>query len=86
MPVVQAYNRQEAERARVHREGRTWTRANLRQALLDGAYRSVSGFVETLCVLLIMGIGAWQIFAGRLTIGGILAFAAYVGHLHPHLE
>ncbi|MFF3459635.1 ABC transporter ATP-binding protein [Streptomyces sp. NPDC002730] len=86
MPVVQAYNRQEAERARVHREGRTWMRANLRQALLDGAYRPLSGFVETLCVLLVMGIGAWQISAGRLTIGGLLAFSAYVGHLYPQLE
>ncbi|WP_217514881.1 ABC transporter ATP-binding protein [Streptomyces lunaelactis] len=86
MPVVQAYNRQEAEHARVHREGRTWMRANLRQALLDGAYRPLSGFVETFSVLLIMGIGAWQISADRLTIGGLLAFSAYIGRVYPQLE
>ncbi|WP_406311580.1 ABC transporter ATP-binding protein/permease [Streptosporangium sp. NBC_01639] len=84
--LVQAYNRQEAEARRLHGEGRTWLRANLRQAGLSGLYGPVVQVIETVCMLVIIGFGAWEIAAGRLTIGGLLAFAAYLAYLYPAVQ
>ncbi|MFJ9711925.1 ABC transporter ATP-binding protein [Streptomyces sp. NPDC101234] len=86
MPVVQAYSRQEAERAKVHREGRHWMRAGLRQIRLSSVYGPLGELLETISVLTVIGAGAWQISAHHLSVGGLLAFAAYLGYLHPRLQ
>ncbi|MEV0975095.1 ABC transporter ATP-binding protein [Microtetraspora glauca] len=84
--LVQAYNRQDAEAARLHREGRTWLLANVAQARLSALYGPAAQIVETLCLLVIIGVGAWEIASGRLTIGGLLAFAAYLAYLYPTFQ
>ncbi|MED7923621.1 ABC transporter ATP-binding protein [Nonomuraea sp. LP-02] len=85
-PLVQAYNRQRDEARRLHREGRTWLRANLSQAWLSGLYGPVVQVIETVCLIIVLGVGAWEIAAGRLTIGGLLAFAAYLALLYPAVQ
>ncbi|MEU9456704.1 ABC transporter ATP-binding protein [Streptomyces sp. NPDC048277] len=86
MPVVQAYNQQLTQSAKVHREGRVWMQAGLKQARLSSVYGPLGEFIETLTVLAVLGGGTWQISEGRLTVGGLLAFAAYIGYLYPHLQ
>ncbi|TDE58427.1 ABC transporter ATP-binding protein [Nonomuraea mesophila] len=85
-PLVQAYNRQGAESRRLHREGRNWLRANMAQAWLSGLYGPAVQVIETICLIVILGFGAWEIAAGRLTIGGLLAFAAYLAMLYPAVQ
>ncbi|TDD33281.1 ABC transporter ATP-binding protein [Nonomuraea terrae] len=85
-PLVQAYNRQEAESGRLHTEGRGWLRANMTQAWLSGVYGPSVQVIETLCLIVILGVGAWEIASGRLTIGGLLAFAAYLAMLYPAVQ
>ncbi len=84
--LVQAYNRQEAEADRLHAEGHTWLRANVAQARLSALYGPVVQVIETICLLVVIGFGAWEIAAGRLTIGGLLAFAAYLAYLYPAVQ
>ncbi|SDH38613.1 ATP-binding cassette, subfamily B [Sinosporangium album] len=84
--LVQSYNRQAAEAVRLHRVGRTWMRAKLSEARLAVAYGPVVQVLETLCLLTIIGVGAWEITQGRLTIGGLIAFAAYLGYLYPTIQ
>ncbi|MFJ3776815.1 ABC transporter ATP-binding protein [Streptomyces sp. NPDC090075] len=86
MPLVQAYGRQQAERAKVHREGRHWMRAGLRQIRLSSVYGPLGELLETVSVLTVIGAGAWQISVHHLSVGGLLAFAAYLGYLHPRLQ
>lgn len=86
MPLVQAYGRQQAERRKVHREGRDWMRAGLRQIRLSSVYGPAGELLETLMVLAVIGAGAWQISEHHLTVGGLLSFAAYLGYLHPKLQ
>ncbi|MFJ5030304.1 ABC transporter ATP-binding protein [Streptomyces sp. NPDC088560] len=86
MPLVQAYGRQQAERGKVHREGRNWMRAGLRQILLSSVYGPMGELVETVSVLAVIGAGAWQISEHHLSVGGLLAFAAFLGYLHPKLQ
>ncbi|MFC5828602.1 ABC transporter ATP-binding protein [Nonomuraea insulae] len=85
-PLVQAYNRQGAESRRLHGEGRGWLRANMAQAWLAGLYSPVMQVIETVCLIVILGFGAWEIAAGRLTLGGLLSFAAYLALLYPAVQ
>ncbi|WP_236051035.1 ABC transporter ATP-binding protein [Nonomuraea cypriaca] len=85
-PLVQAYNRQPAESRRLHAEGWTWLRANMSQAWLSGLYGPAVQVIETVCLIVILGFGAWEIAAGRLTIGGLLSFAAYLAMLYPAVQ
>jgi ATP-binding cassette subfamily B protein len=84
--LVQACNRQETEATRLHAEGRTWLRAKMAQARLAALYEPAVQIFETICLLVILGVGAWQIVEGRLTIGGLLAFAAYLAYLYPIVQ
>ncbi|WP_327107528.1 ABC transporter ATP-binding protein [Nonomuraea glycinis] len=84
--LVQAYNRQQSESQRLHRTGLGWLRANLTQAWLSGLYGPAVRVLETCCLIVVLGFGAWEIAAGRLTIGGLLAFAAYLAMLYPAVQ
>ncbi|WP_235030864.1 ABC transporter ATP-binding protein [Nonomuraea solani] len=85
-PLVQAYNGQGAESRRLHREGRGWLRANMAQAWLSGLYGPAVQLIETVCLIVVLGFGAWEIAAGRLTLGGLLSFAAYLALLYPAVQ
>ncbi|MBB4920668.1 ABC transporter ATP-binding protein [Streptosporangium saharense] len=84
--LVQAFNRQGTEARRLHTQGSAWMRANVAQARLSALYGPVVQVIETVCLLVVLGLGAWEIVAGRLTIGGLLAFAAYLAYLYPAVQ
>ncbi|MGX1270876.1 ABC transporter ATP-binding protein [Streptomyces phaeoluteigriseus] len=81
--LTQAYNRQGDEARRLDREARAWMRASVRGARLSEMYEQFVEVVETLCVLTVIGLGVWEISADRMTLGRLLAFAAFVGYLYP---
>ncbi|MFJ8107585.1 ABC transporter ATP-binding protein [Streptomyces sp. NPDC096132] len=81
--LTQAYNRRADEERRLDREARAWMRASVRGARLSEMYEQFVEVVETLCVLSVIGLGVWEISAGRMTLGTLLAFAAFVGYLYP---
>ncbi|MGN5381946.1 ABC transporter ATP-binding protein [Streptomyces lasalocidi] len=70
----------------MHREGRNWMRAGLRQIRLSSVYGPTGELVETVSVLAVIGAGAWQISEHHLSVGGLLSFAAFLGYLHPKLQ
>ncbi|WP_413758332.1 ABC transporter ATP-binding protein [Streptomyces sp. MMBL 11-3] len=81
--LTQAYNRRSAEEERLDREARAWLRASVRGARASELYEQAVEVVETLCVLTVIGLGAWEIAQGRMTLGQLLAFAAFLGYLYP---
>lgn len=81
--LTQAYNRRADEERRLDREARAWMRASVRGARLSEMYEQFVEVVETLCVLAVIGLGVWEISAGRMTLGTLLAFAAFIGYLYP---
>ncbi|MFD5265180.1 ABC transporter ATP-binding protein [Streptomyces sp. NPDC058335] len=81
--LTQAYNRQGDEAQRLDREARAWMKASVRGARLSEMYEQFVEVVETLCVLTVIGLGVWEISAGRMTLGQLLAFAAFIGYLYP---
>ncbi|MFC1439172.1 ABC transporter ATP-binding protein [Streptacidiphilus sp. N1-10] len=86
MTLVQAYNRQDTQGAKVHRESVAWMGAVIRQYRLSYAYGPLATLVETVCLLSVIVAGAWEIASGRLTLGGLLAFSAYLGYLYPQIQ
>jgi ATP-binding cassette subfamily B protein len=84
--LVQAYNRQETEERRLHREGNTWLRAKMSETRLSALYEPIVQVVETFCVLVVLGMGAWDLSHDRITLGGLLSFAAYIGYLYPPIQ
>ncbi|MET7847581.1 ABC transporter ATP-binding protein [Streptomyces avermitilis] len=84
--LTQAYNRRAAEEKRLDREARAWMRASVRGARASEMYEQVVEVVETLCVLAVIGLGAWEISQGRMTLGQLLAFAAFLGYLYPPIR
>ncbi|MFI6037838.1 ABC transporter ATP-binding protein [Streptomyces sp. NPDC051315] len=81
--LTQAYNRRRDEERRLDKEARAWMRASVRGARLIEMYEQFVEVVETLCVLAVIGLGVWEISAGRMTLGALLAFAAFIGYLYP---
>ncbi|MFG2397747.1 ABC transporter ATP-binding protein [Streptomyces lydicus] len=84
--LTQAYGREEAESVRLDREARAWFTASVRGARLSELYERLVEVIETVCVLAVIGLGAWEISAGRMTLGQLLAFAAFLGYLYPPLR
>ncbi|WP_338780596.1 ABC transporter ATP-binding protein [Streptomyces sp. DG1A-41] len=81
--LTQAYNRRDDEERRLDTEARAWMRASVRGARLSEMYEQFVEVVETVCVLTVIGLGVWEIAAGRMTLGQLLAFAAFIGYLYP---
>jgi ATP-binding cassette subfamily B protein len=81
--LTQAYDRRDAERRRLRQEANAWFRASVRSTRLNEAYEQLVQVIETVCVLAVIGIGAWEISTGRMTLGQLLAFAAFLGYLYP---
>ncbi|MFC9231508.1 ABC transporter ATP-binding protein [Streptomyces decoyicus] len=84
--LTQAYNRQRDEQERLRREAHSWLRASVTSARLNELYEQLVQVLETFCVLAIIGLGAWEISSGRMTLGQLLAFAAFVGYLYPPIQ
>ncbi|MET9031535.1 ABC transporter ATP-binding protein [Streptomyces mirabilis] len=84
--LTQAYNRHRAEEKRLDREARAWMRASVRGARASEMYEQFVEVVETLCVLAVIGLGAWEISKGRMSLGQLLAFAAFLGYLYPPIR
>jgi ATP-binding cassette subfamily B protein len=79
--LVQSCNRTEHERQRLLREGEGVVDAELASARIGGAFSGVVALIEVAGVLAVVGFGTWAVQEGRLTIGGLLAFMAYLTQL-----
>jgi ATP-binding cassette subfamily B protein len=84
--LVQAYATEQAEAERVHTEGRAWMQARLAQMRLTARYTPLTDMFESVAVVAVLGIGSWEISQGRLTLGGLIAFATFLGFLYSPMQ
>jgi ATP-binding cassette subfamily B protein len=84
--LVQAFNRQGTEARRLHEEGVSWLTAKMAETRLNSLYAPLVYFVETLCVLTVFGVGAWELASGRISLGGLLSFAILLAYLYPPIQ
>lgn len=79
--LAHAYNQQERETARVRQEGWALLRADLATARVANAYPALLDILEVFGGLIVVGVGALELTRGALTLGGLLAFAAFLTEL-----
>ncbi|HVV12823.1 ABC transporter ATP-binding protein [Amycolatopsis sp.] len=84
--VVQAYNQQPFDQHRIHERGVSWLRAKLAEARVSAAYAPLVGVTEVIGTLGVLALGAWEIEAGRVTLGGLIALTGYLGYLYPQVQ
>jgi len=84
--LSQAYATEREQARRLHRHGQGWMRVRLAQTRLSSLYTPLADLLETLAILTVLGMGAWEIAAGRMTLGELVGFATYLGFLFVPLQ
>ena len=80
--LVQAYNGQDTELARFQRENDGIVSAELAATRLRALFSPVVDLIELAGALLVIGWGTYALSEGRLSVGGMLAFLAYLTLLY----
>ena len=84
--LVQAYNRQEHEIARFHRENEGSFAAQMAATRLGALFSPLVNLIELAGVLVVIAVGTWELSQGRLTIGGLLVFLVYLSQLYTPIR
>jgi ATP-binding cassette subfamily B protein len=82
LALVQAYDRQADETARYRRENQGAFAAQMVAVRLEALFGPLSSLVEVVGVLLVMGFAVWELANGRITLGELLVFVAYISQLY----
>jgi ATP-binding cassette, subfamily B, bacterial len=80
--LVQTSNQERAEHVRFERESEGIMRAELAATRLRALFAPLVELIELAGVLLVLAWGTWALSNGGLTLGGLLAFLAYLGLLY----
>ncbi len=80
--LVQAYNLQDQEVDRFHRENLGNFRAKMTVTRLSALYSPLIDLLQLAGVLVVVGVGIWELSEGQLTLGGLLVFIAYLSQLY----
>lgn len=80
--LVQAYDRQADEVARFHEENLGGFAAQMLAVRLEALFGPLSSLLETIGVLMVMGLAVWELTQARITLGGLLVFIAYLTQLY----
>ena len=86
--LVQSANAQGREQARLKREAEGASEAELAGTAnaLAGLFAPVIDMIELAGAILILALGTWALSSGDLTLGGLLAFLAYLSQLYRPLR
>jgi ATP-binding cassette subfamily B protein len=85
-PLVQAYGREEVEVERFHRENVASYEAQLTATRVKAAFGPAVDLIEVLGGLVVIGVGTWELSQGRLTLGSLLVFIAYLTRLYSPIR
>lgn len=84
--LVQAYDRRDAEVERFHRENVGRFTAAMVATRLRALFQPLTEMLEVIGVMLVMGIGVWELQQGRITLGGLLVFVTYLTRLYSPIR
>ena len=79
--VVRAYRREQVEVERFRDANREYVARNRQMIQVQGVFHPSLGLFLGLSALVVLWIGSRQVIAGRLTVGDLVAFNAYVAML-----
>jgi subfamily B ATP-binding cassette protein MsbA len=81
MPIVQSFVREKTEAIRHLKKSRELIGLSLAGTLLFSASGAITGLLVTLATTFVYWYGGRSVFAGTLTLGGLIAYSTYVGKL-----
>jgi ATP-binding cassette subfamily B protein len=84
--LVHAYNRQEAEVERLHRENLGSFSATMAATRLRALFSPLIDLIELAGAIAVVGFGTWELSRGRLTLGGLLVFLTYLTQLYSPIR
>jgi ATP-binding cassette, subfamily B, bacterial len=84
--LVQAYNRQADEAARFAHQAFASMQAQLASARLKTLFSPLVDLAQMTGTLLVVGVGAWYLAQGQLSLGGLLVFLGYLGKLYSPIR
>ncbi len=85
-PLVQAYGREEHEVERFHRENVGSFEAQMTATRVKAAFGPAVDLIEVIGGLVVIGLGTWELSRGRLSLGGLLVFLAYLTQLYSPIR
>ena len=81
-PLVQAYGREQYEVERFHRENVGSFEAQMAATRVKAAFGPAVDLIEVLGGLIVIWLGTWELSRGRLSLGALLVFLAYLTQLY----
>src|SRR5262249_52148792 len=73
---------QESEVTRFHRENVGSYEAEMASTRIKALYTPLIDLIELAGVLVVTGLGTWELSQGRLSLGGLLVFFAFLSQLY----
>lgn len=84
--LVQAYDRHAAETERFHRENLGRFAAEMAATRLRALYRPLTDLLETMAIVLVLGVGVWALAHHQITVGGLVVFVTYLTRLYSPIR
>jgi len=85
LPLVKAFGRADHERERFAGQSQRNFQARQRAARVGARFQPTSEIVATIGTVLVLWVGVHELFAGRITLGGLVVFLGYLGSLYTPL-
>jgi ABC-type multidrug transport system fused ATPase/permease subunit len=82
LALVQAYGQQRKEVERFREENQGSFAAEMASTRIRALYSPLVDLLELAGVLVVLGLGTWQLSQNQLTLGGLLAFLAFLSQLY----
>ena len=86
IPAVQAFTREKLEHARWRKAAEDSVHAHRASAMMDMKFKLVIGLLTALSTAGIVWLGATRVLDGRVTVGTILVFLAYLASLYEPIN
>ncbi len=86
LPIVQAFGREEHGDERFRLQSGVAIGAALEAARVQVRFRLLIAFTAAMGTALVLWLGAHEVLDGRLTVGGLLVFLAYLASVYGPLE
>jgi ATP-binding cassette subfamily B protein len=84
--LIQAYGREGAELDRFTAQSIGSVNAELAATRLGAMFSPLVDLIQVLGVLTILGVGIWELTAGNITLGGLLAFLVFLSQLYGPVQ
>ncbi|MBO0876554.1 MAG: ATP-binding cassette domain-containing protein [Pseudonocardia sp.] len=84
--LVRAYHRGREENQRFATQNLATFTAQMIATRLQALFRPLTDLLEVVGVLLVVGLAVWELAGGRITIGGVLAFVAYLTQMYGPIQ